>query len=137
MVLCRFTVEYNKQLYKLKLYVVDGGSVTLLGREWLQEIKLDWKNSVKSIKSTALSLDELKTRYADLYSDKLGTLRNFKARLHIKENTVPVFLRARSVPYAMRTRIETELSRLEQEGVISKTNSSEWATPNCANCEEK
>lgn len=103
-------VKYEAKSYDLKLYIVDGGNTALLGRDWLQRIQINWQSVhfVRSTKSTSATLDELKTRYADLYSEKLGTLSNFKARLHLKENTAPVFMRARPVPYAMRDRIEAE-----------------------------
>jgi len=67
-----------------------------------------------------MTLDTLKARYADLYNDKLGTLSNFKTKLHLTENVVPIFMRARPVPYAMHDRIEVEQNQLEIDGVLSK-----------------
>jgi len=49
--------------------------------------------------------------------------------LYVKEDTVPVFMRPRNIPYAMRDKVEKELDRLEKEGVLTKTSTSEWATP--------
>jgi hypothetical protein len=37
-------------------------------------------------------------------------------------------MRARTVPYAMRPRIEQELGRLEKERVLTKCSRSDWAT---------
>jgi hypothetical protein len=127
-------VDYEDKLYKkLKLYVVDGGNTALLGRDWLQKIQLNWKNiefvhSVRAEQTTDL-LQELKNRYADLFDDKLGKLKDFQAKLHLMENAKPVFKKARPIPYAMREKVEKELDRLEQDGVISETVTSEWATP--------
>ncbi|KAK3712034.1 hypothetical protein QZH41_000190 [Actinostola sp. cb2023] len=36
---------------------------------------------------------------------------------------------ARQVPYALRPKVEAELERLEKEGILSKVEYSEWATP--------
>jgi hypothetical protein len=47
----------------------------------------------------------------------------------MKENTKPVFMRARAIPYAMREKVERGLERLEAECVLTKTSTSEWATP--------
>ena len=44
-------------------------------------------------------------------------------------NTPPRFHRARSVPYAMRDKVEKELKRLQEEGTIEPVEFSEWATP--------
>ena len=44
-------------------------------------------------------------------------------------NTPPIFHRARSVPYAMRDKVEKELKRLQEEGTIEPVEFSEWAAP--------
>lgn len=126
-------VTYGENSYPLKLYIVNRGRATLLGRDWLQAIKLDWKeiqtvNSVQAVKPSEV-LSELKTRYAVLFNESLGKLVDFKAKLYLQPNAKPVFMKARSVPYAMREKVEKELDRLESEGVLSKTAISEWGTP--------
>ncbi|GFW38675.1 retrovirus-related Pol polyprotein from transposon 412 [Trichonephila clavipes] len=35
----------------------------------------------------------------------------------------------RTVPFALKGRVENEIDRLEKEGIIEKVDSSEWATP--------
>ena len=57
-------VKYESKSYDLKLYIVDGGNATLLGRDWLQRLQINWQNVhfVRSTKSTSATLDELKTR---------------------------------------------------------------------------
>lgn len=126
-------VKYESQSHSLKLYVVNSGHSTLLGRDWLQKIKLNWKNIkfIQSIKAQQPvgNLNQLKNEFVHLFDDKLGKLVDFQAKLQIKDNAAPVFMRARAIPYAMREKVEQELNRLEKEGVVSKTNTSEWATP--------
>ena len=41
----------------------------------------------------------------------------------------PKYIKARAVPYALRTNVELELKRLEHEGIISPVEFSEWAVP--------
>ena len=57
----------------------------------------------------------------------LGTLRNFKAHITVKQGARPVFHRPRSVPFALKEAIEIELACPESERVIEKVNQSEWA----------
>ena len=124
---------YGGNAYNLKLYIVERGRATLLGRDWLQAIKLDWSNiqhvnSLQPVKSTDVST-MLKDRYAILFDESLGKLVNFKAKLYLKPNIKPLFMKARPVPYAMREKVEKELIRLEKEGILSKTATSDWGTP--------
>ncbi|GFT87225.1 uncharacterized protein K02A2.6 [Trichonephila clavipes] len=37
--------------------------------------------------------------------------------------------KVRTVPFALKGRVENEIDRLEKEGIIEKVDSSEWATP--------
>lgn len=41
----------------------------------------------------------------------------------------PKFHKARPVPYSVRPKVETELKRLEDQGILSKVNWTDWATP--------
>ena len=52
-----------------------------------------------------------------------------KARLTPKPDAIPRFVKARHVPYTVRSKIEEELEKLQQEGVLSPVTWSEWATP--------
>ena len=56
-------------------------------------------------------------------------MKGFRATLHAKEDVVPVFHKARNVPYALRPAVEQELDRMQREGVIVPVDFSEWATP--------
>jgi len=61
------------------------------------------------------------------YADVNAT---FQAKLHVKENTCPVFHRPRPVPFAIIGTLEEELKCLESAGIIEKVSHSDWAAPN-------
>ena len=42
---------------------------------------------------------------------------------------MPKFHRPRPVPYALHSKVDEELDRLQQEGIIRQINRSEWASP--------
>ena len=46
-----------------------------------------------------------------------------------KSCPLPSFHKQRQVPYALRPKVEAELTRLEKDGILSKVEYSEWATP--------
>ncbi|XP_051784512.1 uncharacterized protein K02A2.6-like [Erpetoichthys calabaricus] len=52
-----------------------------------------------------------------------------KAQIVLEEYALPRFHKARPVPYALCPKVEAELQRLEREGILTKVEWSEWATP--------
>ena len=76
-----------------------------------------------------LTLDELLALHQDVFNNKkLGTVKDFKARVTLKDGAQPIFCKARPVPYALRGKVEEELDRLEKDGVIKKVSRSDWAS---------
>ena len=124
-------VRYGEQENNnMLLYVVAGNGPTLLGRNWLEQIQLDW-NTIRQVnaKQPARDLESLLQEYNEVFTEELGTIRPFTAKSHIRSDVPPKFCRARSVPFAIKSAIETELERLESSGILKKVDHSEWAAP--------
>ena len=122
-------VQYEGQLKKLVLVVIAGKGPSLLGRNWLNHIALNWKK-VFAVRTLRLeSLNKLMQRHKSLFSEGLGTIEPYRATLHIQPGAKPRFFKPRSVPFAIRGALGSELDRLEQQGVLVKTSSSDWAAP--------
>ena len=125
----RVQVQYEQQIQDLVLTVVAGEGPCLLGRNWLQHLKLNWRD-IKAVSQHAVgSLDYLLDKYGDLFVDELGTIKSFSAKLHVNPQDKPKFYKARTVTYALKSVIDDELDRLEREGILEKVTHSEWATP--------
>ena len=106
-------VTNGKQPKHLPLYA-DGPS--LLGIEWLQHIKSNWKQiAVISNTTNMTQLQLLLEKRPKLFEDTLGTMRDYKA---VKLSTKPRFHHPRPVPFAIHEAIRKELDRLEQSGII-------------------
>ena len=122
-------VKYNDYVGTHTLFVVKGNGSNLLGRDWLQEIRLDWA----SIKAIALgwpvATEELITEYAGVFAPGAGTTRHVQAELQLKEGAQPRFFRPRTVPYVLREKVGKELDRLEEAGVLRSVTHSDWAAP--------
>ena len=52
-----------------------------------------------------------------------------KDKFHINKDATPKFCEARPVPYALKSKIEDELTRLEKEKVIIPLEFFQWAAP--------
>ncbi|CAC5397392.1 unnamed protein product [Mytilus coruscus] len=123
-------VNYNDQSEILSLYVVQKGGGILFGRDWLRKIRLDWSKINKvSVENVNERTKELLAQHTSVFSDNIGCVNGSKGNLIMKDNVKPVFMKARPIPYALRPKVEQELDRLEEEGIIIKVPTSEWATP--------
>ena len=68
-------------------------------------------------------------RYPQLFEKGIGTLNGYEARITLRQDAVPKFHRPRPVLYALHSKVDEELDRLQQEGIIRQINRSEWASP--------
>ena len=119
-------VGYKSQSQTLPLVVVQGYGPSLFGRNWLEKIKIDW-NSIYSLQEQ--SLTPLINKYNSLFSNFLGLLQDATAKLYVNTEAAPKFFRARPVPYRLKDKIEVELRRLQDLGIITPVQHSEWAAP--------
>ena len=122
-------VTLQHQRATLPLLVVQGNGPTLLGRDWLQVIQLDWSklHSVHSVSKN--DLQEALDRHPAVFKNELGHIKNMEAKIYVDADAKPRFFRARPVPYALRQGIEKELECLLKDGVIEQVQFSEWAAP--------
>ena len=122
-------VQYGAQRAHLPLCVVHGKGSSLLGRDWLQYFCLDWPSicQVQSVEQTAVN--SILDRHKNVFHEELGTLQGFEAKIYIDPTAKPVFCKARSVPYAMKVKVEEELERLVRQGILELVEFAEWAAP--------
>lgn len=120
-------VKYSSQEAVLPLIVVAGNGPSLLGRNWLSSIRLDWHNLL--CVELDSSIDRLTKQYSTLFRDELGHLQGTKVKISIAANSQPKFYKARSVSYYVKEKVEKELERLQAQNIISPVTFSNWATP--------
>ena len=114
------------QKEKLPLVVVEGDGPSLFGRDWLRMIRLDW-GAICQVKRRQL-MDVLE-EYKHVFESGLGTLKGYTAKIVVDPNATPWYSKARSVPYALRHKVEEELTRLQADGIIDPLQFSDWAAP--------
>lgn len=122
-------VKYGKQdCIELQAIVVKGDGPDLIGRNWLQHIRLNWQQ-IFSVNLNNAELQKVLDKHADVFEEGLGTLKGASAKIYVEPDAKPRYFKPRSVPYAQRSGIEKELARLEEEGIICKVQFSDWAAP--------
>ncbi|XP_058128391.1 uncharacterized protein K02A2.6-like [Anopheles ziemanni] len=130
-------VQLADKTMLLPLYVTKSNKHPLVGREWLVQMEIDWQRLVAESVNTvepdvnhhATDCKAVLERYPKVFEASIGRISNMQAHLRLRENTRPVFLKARKLPFNMIKMVEDELEKLVQEGVLSKVDSSSWATP--------
>ena len=100
-----------------------------MGRGWISRFRLDWEN-LNTVRATPNSrIQEVLERHSNVFKEELGHIKGAPVSLHVDSNQQPRFFKVRPVPYALRTKVETELSRLQGQGVIEPVSFSDWAAP--------
>ncbi|XP_071810750.1 uncharacterized protein [Apostichopus japonicus] len=122
-------ITYQGRPYQLPAYIVKGKRPSLLGREWLRDIKLDWHSIFAVEGSQPVTVQELKVKYPTVFATEGRPIEGFKANVQVADGTVPKFFKPRSVPYSLKPKVEAELKRLVNEQIITKVDRSDWATP--------
>ena len=59
----------------------------------------------------------------------MGKIKGVETKLHINPKAQPCFYKPRSVPHALRQKVEEELDRLETADIIVPAQHSTWAAP--------
>ena len=123
-------VQYGTQSCTLPLLVVAGNGPTLLGRDWLRHLQLDWKSiGLAALDRGQARVQALTHKYSDVFAEKLGKMRYHKAALQIQQNARPIFCKPRPVPFALKDAASRELDRLESAGILVRVSHSDWAAP--------
>ena len=121
------TVYHNEQTVTLPLIVVQGSGPNLFGRNWLEQIKLNWQQLCTVKHSSALQ--EVLDKHEAVFRDKLGKLESTQVSIKIDADAQPQLFKPRPLPFALKSRVEDELDKLQSDGVISPVAFSKWAAP--------
>lgn len=113
----------------LAVHVVEGDGPNLLGRDWITTFKGCVSCLCNLVSTSCAGVEEVLDKHAVVFTEELGALKGFKAKLYVEPNATPRFHRARTIPFALKKSVETELQRLEDENIISPVQFSPWAAP--------
>ena len=116
------TVTYRQKNHLLTPYVIKGDGPSLLERDWLYQLNLDiqglWKITVTYPQSAdgTSQRDHLLGKYDKVFEDEPAEINTFEATLHLKDNAVPKFCKARTVPFVLKE--GTEPPGAYRKGII-------------------
>ena len=137
----------DKQCQNMPLIVVNELESNLFGLDWsdafglteegisaVKSVDIDPTPSLNSLQEEVNVLNgkqfsELKEKFNDVFSGKLGKCKQLKANVHLKPEAKPVFHKLRPLPFAIKQKVKDELDSLETRGVLKRVNFSPWAAP--------
>ena len=122
-------VKYQTQEALLPLIVVKGSGPSLLGRNWLEHLILDWSSLHLLNIADNPGLPTLLDKHSNLFKEELGKLVGTTAKIYLKKDAKPHYCRARQVPHSLRAKVESEIERLIMIGVLKPVQFSDWAAP--------
>lgn len=127
---CRIKVK-DKEV-NCSMVIVKNGCKILFGRDLIQKFNLDISKflQIHYVQSTEEKLQLLLQEFDILFKSELGIIKGEEITLELIDRDVkPIFHKPRQVPHAFKEQVESELTRLEKEGVITKVETSQWGTP--------
>ncbi|XP_075550768.1 uncharacterized protein LOC142584548 [Dermacentor variabilis] len=109
------TVEFKGQEHRLRLVLVKGASVGLIGRDWFKSlgISLSGVNSVcEPSRTGSKGTTALLKKYSSVFEPGLGTSKGPPVRIEVNPAAPPRFLKPRQVQFALRPKVDEALDRL-------------------------
>lgn len=119
------SVECGKQQLQLTLLVSRGKGQALMGRNWIQRLKLNW-SKVNRIDDP---VKKLCYEYKEVFSSDLGHIKGVKDKLYVSPEATSKFCKACPILCALQEAVDRKLNELQQQRVLLPAQHSEWATP--------
>ncbi len=86
-----------------------------------------WKRG--EINGSRVSVEDMRKIFPEVFRPELGKLKGVKVTIPIPPDATPRFFKPRPVPYALRSRVESELEKFEGQKIWEKVHYSRWAAP--------
>uniref|UniRef100_A0A5S6Q2E4 Reverse transcriptase domain-containing protein n=1 Tax=Trichuris muris TaxID=70415 RepID=A0A5S6Q2E4_TRIMR len=124
---CTVDVTYGRNKGRLRLYVAKGRRTSLLGSDWFETLGIRLVG-VHHIDSDPVG--RVLEEFSDVFShDDFGAYSGPPVHLQLDPSVKPIQLKARRIPIALAPKIDAEIDRLIQHGILEPTENTKWATP--------
>ena len=89
----------------------------------------EWQFSAILPQNTQKKLHEILAAHNSLFTNKIGRMKGYQAKIHVKNDVIPKFVKAQPVLFSPEETVTEELDRLEKAGILISIPFSEWACP--------
>ncbi|UYV79824.1 K02A2.6-like [Cordylochernes scorpioides] len=122
-------VEFQGKTSMLRAVVVKGEKKALLGREWINLLKIDYL-AVNQIPSE-IAIAEFLKEHQVLFNDTAEPIKGFTFLMNIRDVSL-IFHKARPVPFAIRTAVTEALENMVTKGYYRILGYSSLSAPHSA-----
>lgn len=136
--LIKVSIFYDRLIENQDLYVIHKGGHPLIGRAWLKILgmwplkfeKVGEKQKIHYVhNSIERKLEDLQSKFKKVFEPGFGLFTKGPLKLELKPNTKPKFVQHYKVPFSLKSKVEAELKRLQDNSIIEPIEYSEWGTP--------
>jgi len=129
-------VTYQGRRSKERFYVVPDSFPPILRRAWIRHLntnlkELDKKKEAPVPEVGAIqveTIDELAKQFPRVFEQSVCKIPGIKCSLQLRQNSKPMFIKPREIPYAIREGVELELEELQKNGIITPVERSDWGS---------
>ena len=122
------TLKYRNQVLENRtILVVKDSGPNLLGRDLFPDFEISL--NFPSVAVHAVDANSLLSKFPELFKDELGTFKGVEITLEVGAGKAPKFYKARNVPYAMKSKVDTELDRLLALNILEPVAHASCAAP--------
>ncbi|XP_017467286.1 PREDICTED: uncharacterized protein K02A2.6-like [Rhagoletis zephyria] len=121
-------VEYEGQSHRLKVVVCHTSGPSIVGRDFMVKFGIGLAR-VNSITVVNNHLEQIKSRFSEVFKEELGEYREHTVKLSLVGNPTPIFCKPRPVPLAWKEKVEQQINQLVNKGVLVQVETSDWGTP--------
>lgn len=111
---------------RLALVIVDGALPSLLGHNWFEALGITL-HGINAIHSS--ELDTLSKEFPAVFSNTLGKYTGTPVSFSIDPAIPPRRLKPCRVPFALRPKVDAELHKFIQQGILEPVDYARWETP--------
>ena len=124
-------VEYRGQTCRLPFLVTPGKWPALLGRNWLSDLRLNWKELAQQqeVHQVISDVASMKDQFPSLFREEPGKLKGFNAHVEVEPKAALIFIKPRRVSYYMRSKLDAEYKGLQDTGIMEPVRYARLALP--------
>ncbi|XP_026546854.1 uncharacterized protein K02A2.6-like, partial [Notechis scutatus] len=122
-----FKITFKRCTEILPLTIVDKDRPSLLGLQWFAPLGIEVTGTNHIAKADWE--EQLARDFQEVFDSSLGKYQGAPISFNLDPNIAPIRLKPWRVPFALKPKINEQLNKLIEQGVLEPTDHARWETP--------